>query len=99
MLSAAVRGVLLLIAGLLLAGGGALAMLGAVPAAVGLTAWGLILIVGLLIERWRYKPLAERSPGPDWTATDERFVDPETGKLVTVYYHPATGERRDVAVP
>jgi hypothetical protein len=99
MMSAAVRGVLLLIAGLLLAGGGALAMLGAVPAAVGLTAWGLILIVGLLIERWRYKPLAERSPGPDWTATDERFVDPETGKLVTVYYHPATGERRYVAVP
>jgi hypothetical protein len=99
MMSAAVRGVLLLIAGLLLAGGGALAMLGAVPAAVGLTAWGLILIVGLVIERWRYKPLAERSPGPDWTATDERFVDPETGKLVTVYYHPATGERRYVAVP
>jgi hypothetical protein len=99
MMSAAVRGVLLLIAGLLLAGGGALAMLGAVPAAVGLTVWGLILIVGLLIERWRYKPLAERSPGPDWTATDERFVDPETGKLVTVYYHPATGERRYVAVP
>jgi hypothetical protein len=99
MMSAAVRGVLLLIAGLFLAGGGALAMLGAVPAAVGLTAWGLILIVGLVIERWRYKPLAERSPGPDWTATDERFVDPETGKLVTVYYHPATGERRYVAVP
>jgi hypothetical protein len=99
MMSAAVRGVLLLIAGLLLAGGGALAMLGAVPAAVGLAAWGLILIVGLVIERWRYKPLAERSPGPDWTATDERFVDPETGKLVTVYYHPASGERRYVAVP
>jgi hypothetical protein len=99
MMSAAVRGVLLLIAGVLLAGGGALAMLGAVPAAVGLTAWGLILIVGLVIERWRYKPLAERSPGPDWTLTDERFVDPETGKLVTVYYHPATGERRYVAVP
>ena len=97
MMSAAVRGVLLLIAGLLLAGGGALAMLGAVPAAVGLTAWGLILIVGLVIERWRYKPLAERSPGPDWTATDERFVDPETGKLVTVYFHAASGERRYVA--
>jgi hypothetical protein len=55
------------------------------------------LVVGLMIERWRYKPLAERSPGPDWTATDERFVDPETGKLVTVYYHPPSGERRYVA--
>jgi len=44
------------------------------------------------------KPLAGRSPGPDWTATDERFVDPETGKLVRVYYHAASGERRYVAL-
>ena len=51
-----------------------------------------------MIERWRYKPLADRSPGPDWAATGERFVDPETGKLVTVYYHPANGERRYVAL-
>ena len=60
--------------------------------------WGVILIIGLLIERWRYKPLAGQRPGPEWTATDERFVDPETGKLVTVYYHPASGERRYVAL-
>ncbi len=59
---------------------------------------GLVLIIGPLIERWRYKPLAEQRPGPDWTATDERFVDPETGRLVTVYYHPASGERRYVAL-
>ncbi len=51
----------------------------------------------MLIERWRYKPLAGRPPGPDWQRTDERFVDPETGKLVTVYFHPATGERRYIA--
>jgi hypothetical protein len=51
-----------------------------------------------LIERWRYKPLGEHSPGPDWTATGERFVDPETGKLVAVYFHPASGERRYVAL-
>jgi len=56
--------------------------------------WGLVLVLGLLFERWRYKPLADRSPGPDWQRTDERFVDPETGKLVTVYFHPAAGERR-----
>jgi hypothetical protein len=78
-------------------GAALLALLGCGPAAAGLAGWALVLIVGLLIERWRYKPLAERSPGPDWTATDERFVDPETGKLVTVYYHPASGERRYVA--
>jgi hypothetical protein len=81
----------------LVAGGIAAAMLGVLPAAVGLTGWGLILLIGVAIERWRYKPLTKRSPGPDWTVTDERFVDPETGKLVTVYYHPASGERRYVA--
>jgi hypothetical protein len=82
----AVRVVLLVIAGLLVAGGVAMAIL------------CVILLIGLLIERWRYKPLADRSPGPDWRATGERFVDPETGKLVTVYYHPASGERRYVAL-
>ena len=97
-MSAAARAVLLLIAGLFVAGGVALAMLGAVPAAVGLAGWGLILLIGVAIERWRYKPLAERSPGPDWTVTDERFVDPETGKMVTVYYHPGSGQRRYVAM-
>jgi hypothetical protein len=91
------RNALYAIGGLSVAGAVALALLGCGPAALGLAGWALVLIVGLLIERWRYKPLAERSPGPDWTPTDERFVDPETGKLVTVYYHPSTGERRYVA--
>ena len=68
------------------------------PAAGMLAFWATVLLVGLLIERWRYKPLVERRPGPEWTATDERFVDPETGKLVTVYYHPASGERRYVTL-
>jgi len=93
----ALRAGLYAIGGLLAAGAAALALLGCGPAALGLAGWALILIVGLLIERWRYKPLAERSPGPDWTITDERFIDPETGKLVTVYYHPPSGERRYVA--
>ena len=57
----------------------------------------VVLLLGLLVERWRYQPLGERPPGPDWQATSERFVDPETGKRVTVYFHPATGERRYVA--
>jgi len=93
-----VRALLLVIAGLLVAGGIAMAMIGIFPAAAGLAGWGVLLLIGLLIERWRYKPLGERSPGPDWAATGERFVDPETGKLVAVYYHPASGERRYVAL-
>ena len=57
----------------------------------------LLVAVGVAIERWRYKSLADRPPGPNWVATGERFVDPETGKLVAVYHHPGTGERRYVA--
>src|SRR5438105_2651595 len=97
MTRSALRAALYALGGLSISGAAGLALLGCGPAAIGLAGWALVLIVGLLIERWRYKPLAERSPGSDWTATDERFVDPETGKLVTVYYHPATGERRYVA--
>ena len=57
---------------------------------------GFILVGAVLIERWRYKPLESERPGPDWIATGERFLDPETGKLVTVFYKPATGERHYV---
>jgi hypothetical protein len=60
-------------------------------------AWGAILIGGVLIERWRYWPLTADRPGPDWQATAERFVDPESGRRVTVFFNPATGERRYVA--
>ena len=93
-----VRVVLLVIAGLLIAGGIALVMLVVIPAGIALIGWGVLLLIGLLIERWRYKPLSGRNPGPDWTATGERFIDPETGKLVAVYFHPRTGERRYVAL-
>lgn len=59
---------------------------------------GSILLFGLLVERWRYKPLSSASPGADWVPTNERFDDPESGRLVTVFYKPSTGERRYVAV-
>jgi hypothetical protein len=62
-----------------------------------LAAWGAIMAGGVLIERWRYRPLTADRPGPDWQATPERFVDPESGRPVTVFFNPATGERRYVA--
>jgi len=65
---------------------------------IGLVLFGLVLLGGLLVERWRYQDLSGARPGPDWQATGERFVDPESGKLVAVYYHPKTGERRYIAV-
>jgi hypothetical protein len=58
---------------------------------------GLLLLFGLAIERWRYKPVTTDRLGPDWVSTNERFIDPESGETVTVFYQPATGERRYVA--
>ena len=66
-------------------------------AIIPLALWGAILGGGVLVERWRYQRLAEDRPGRDWQATPERFVDPETGRLVTVFFNSATGERRYVA--
>ena len=93
------RGALYAVGGLLVAGGAVLALADCQTPAAWVAGWGLILILGLLFERWRYKPLTGARLGPGWVATDERFVDPETGKLVTVYFHAATGERRYVAAP
>jgi hypothetical protein len=50
----------------------------------------------LTANRLRYKPLKSGPLGPGWIETPERFVDPETGKEVTVYYQPSSGERRYV---
>jgi hypothetical protein len=50
-----------------------------------------------LFERGRYKPNSPDRPGADWIATDERFLDPESGEIVTVFYQPQTGERRYVS--
>jgi hypothetical protein len=84
--------------GLLIAGGAVVALaVRSYPAAFGLAIWAAILLGGLAIERWRYKRLGAMPPGAGWQATDERFVDPETGRLVTVYFNPATGERRYIA--
>ena len=89
-----------------LLGAGLLALAGALVAALRgapfpLVMWlgvlGLALIGGILLERGRYKPTQSGGhPGPDWVATGERFVDPDSGETVTVFYRPATGERRYV---
>jgi hypothetical protein len=91
------RTIVAILGALFAAGALMLAVLRCFPPAGILAVWALIFLVGLAVERWRYKPLAGRPPGPDWQKTDERFVDPETGKLVTVYFHAASGERRYIA--
>lgn len=83
---------LLLIAAIALLVGGTLALF--LPQ---LVIGGLFLIVGLAIERWRYKPVSANRPDPRWTDTGERFVDPETGLMTAVYFDPASGERHYLA--
>lgn len=59
---------------------------------------GLLLVVGLAIERWRYKPLLRTGPDPRWKDTGERFVDPGSGQLTAVYFDPLRGERHYIVV-
>ena len=58
--------------------------------------WGALLVLALVFERFRYKPVETARPGAGWVRTDERFVDNETGKPVTVYIEPRSGERKYV---
>jgi hypothetical protein len=54
---------------------------------------GGIIVAGTLFERWRYNN--KNVPmDADWQATGERFVDPETGKNMEVFYDPSSGERQ-----
>lgn len=59
----------------------------------------LILAVLMLITA-ALEPIYGRADGKphggDWRPTDERFVDPESGKLVTVWFDPQSGARRYV---
>ena len=63
------------------------------PAAIQVLVFGLLLLLGTLFERWRYKRLAPGAPDGRFQRTPERFVDDATGAPVTVYVDPATGER------
>lgn len=91
------RVALVAVGSLSLAGAAGFAAAGCAAFAWRLGVIGLVLTLGIVFERWRYRRLAPAAPGDGWVATGERFVDPETNKLVTVYHEPATGARRYVA--
>ena len=56
--------------------------------------FGLLLLVGTVFERVRYKTIAPTPPpGAGWVETPEKFRDPATGRWVQVYFKPETGER------
>jgi hypothetical protein len=68
--------------------------LGGVPGTLPMAIWGLVLLLAVLFERWRYQSATGGGAGGDWQGTDERFVDPESGQTLQVQYNPRTGERR-----
>jgi fatty acid desaturase len=68
----------------------------AVPPALILLVWAVLIIAGTVHERVRYKPL-EAGGGAGWRPTGERFVDDATGRTVTVHIQDATGERKYVS--
>jgi hypothetical protein len=64
--------------------------------AIGPALLGILVLLGTLFERVRYRSLECEQPGPDWQRTSERFRDPETNARIEVFFNPATGERRYV---
>ena len=61
----------------------------------------LLIIAAVVVAAAALEPIYGRLVGRplsgNWRATSEKFVDPETGELVTVWIDPTTGERRYVA--
>ena len=69
---------------------------GAFPPAAIFGIWGILLVVGTVFERVTYKETHADTPGAGWVRTAERFIDDTTGRNITVYIEPKTGERRYV---
>ena len=78
-----------------------------------LVGFGLVLIVGTLLERARYRSDAsdrsgtQTGPGggepqgtrlePRFGRTEEVFIDPTSGRRMRVWTDPSSGERRYIA--
>ena len=85
----------LLVPGVLLLAGGVIATTMGCPL-IPLIVFGAVLVLAALFERYVYKPIRSDAPGPDWQRTAEQFIDPRSGRTVTVYFNPRSGERRYV---
>jgi len=85
------RSAIIVIGALCLAGGAIAVLSGALPGFV-FVVWGAVLLLGTLYERVRYKTLLREKPA-GLVRTSECFIDDGTGRTVTVYIDPASGER------
>ena len=56
---------------------------------------GTCIVLAIVFEARRYRGVASTggTAADAWQQTDERFVDPSTGKRMSVRYNPQTGER------
>ena len=90
------RNGLLLLSLAAVAGGVLCLLFGVAPPAYTLLLWGALLFAAVVYERFRYKPLERTAPGGGWERTNEKFVDTDSGKTVTVYVQRETGERQYV---
>lgn len=83
--------------GILLLGVGVLMLFAQPTNAFPLLLFGGLLTASAVFERWRYKQ-PKTAAAARGTPTGERFVDPESGALMEVYYDASTGERTYVKV-
>ncbi len=51
----------------------------------------MVVAVGVLFEIKRYTSKSKTTEA--WQPTNEKFIDPTTGKLMEVHYNSKTGER------
>jgi hypothetical protein len=58
----------------------------------------LVVLLAALFEARRYRARVSSAGAAGWQNTDEKFVDPTTGRLMQVRYNPRTGERDYVDV-
>lgn len=92
------RNIVLAIGGGMLAFGAMAALAGKWSWAAFLLVWGAVFVFGIIYERYGYKSIVEQAPaGKGWVRTSERFVDEKSGRRVTVWTKPFTGERAYVA--
>jgi len=92
------RKVLVAVGVLLLLAAAVFLALGLYPFLPHLLVLGLMLSAGIVWERWQYKK-PQAGPDPGWRATGERFVDPQSGKTLEVYFDPRSGESHYVELP
>lgn len=74
---------------------GAAALLGGVPPGWVFVFWGAVVVLSIVYERFRYKPVEQTPPAGSWRRTTERFLDDESGEPVTVWVNDS-GDRKYV---